>query len=151
VHPITTYQGYIVELHRIPGNSSNPTLFPVILQTGLIGTSSDFVMASSVVSPDPTVIGQNLGIELAKQGYDVWLGNNRGNKYGMRHTNLSVESEEFWRFSFDQIAQFDTPTIVDFVVNFTGKGNLTVYFLVPNTPFLDQIEYTLWATLKDRQ
>lgn len=62
---------------------------PVILQHGLTGTSSNFVMASPYVNLSPQVIGQNLGFELAKRGLDVWLSNNRGNEHGMQHISLS--------------------------------------------------------------
>lgn len=118
---MTTYQDYIVQLHRIP----NPGKKPVLLQTGLIGTSADFVMASANVSRDRKVIGHNMAIELAKQGFDVWLSNNRGSKYGLCHTTLQSESKKFWEFSFDEISQFDTPAIIDFVLNFTRHGQYT--------------------------
>jgi hypothetical protein len=35
-------------------------------------------------------------------GYDVWLGNMRGNTYGLRHVNKSItpKTNEFWDFRF---------------------------------------------------
>jgi len=35
---------------------------------------------------------------LARAGYDVWLGNNRGNKYSMGHMSMSNTDHEFWDF-----------------------------------------------------
>jgi lysosomal acid lipase/cholesteryl ester hydrolase len=32
----------------------------------------------------------------ARYGYDVWLGNSRGNKYSMAHSFLDVKSEDYW-------------------------------------------------------
>jgi len=124
---VTTYQGYQLELHRILLPEWWPLLgyiprYPVILQPGLVGTSSDFVMASDKVSFDPDIIGQNMGFELAKQNYDVWLSNNRGSEYGLGHVRLNPKNQSFWQFSFDEIAQFDTPAIVDYVRNVTQVG-----------------------------
>ncbi len=72
IHPVATYDGYIVELHRIP----NPGGKPVVLIPGLVGNSAEFVMATTEVSKDPRVIGRNMGLELHKQGFDVWMINN---------------------------------------------------------------------------
>ena len=35
---------------------------------------------------------------LADAGYDVWIGNNRGTKYGMRHISLGHKDPKFWDF-----------------------------------------------------
>ena len=35
---------------------------------------------------------------LAENGYDVWMGNNRGSKYGLNHTHLSPYEREFYRY-----------------------------------------------------
>lgn len=33
---------------------------------------------------------------LASQGYDVWLGNNRGTRYSQGHVSLSPINAEYW-------------------------------------------------------
>ena len=38
---------------------------------------------------------------LANQGYDVWLGNNRGNRFSNGHTLLDTSSREYWEFDWE--------------------------------------------------
>lgn len=39
-----------------------------------------------------------LAFILADQGYDVWLGNARGNLYSKAHVTYNVDSPAFWNF-----------------------------------------------------
>ena len=43
----------------------------------------------------------------ANRGFDVWLGNMRGNYYSREHHRLSANDKEFWEFSFDEMARYD--------------------------------------------
>jgi hypothetical protein len=52
------------------------------------------------------------GGRLFDAGFDVWLCNNRGNKYSCKHVNLAPSSERFWNFSMDEMARYDIPAVV---------------------------------------
>ena len=67
---------------------------------------------------------QSLGYILADLGFDVWLGNMRGNTYGRKHVKYVTNSDEFWDFSFDEMAAYDLPAMINFVLNFTDQNQL---------------------------
>nr|CAD7603633.1 unnamed protein product [Timema genevievae] len=59
-HTVTTEDGYILTLHRIPYGKSA------------------FILADA--------------------GYDVWLGNTRGNTYSKKHVSLKSTDKAYWAF-----------------------------------------------------
>jgi lysosomal acid lipase/cholesteryl ester hydrolase len=61
----------------------------------------------------------NLPFILARQGYDVWLGNARGNKYSQYHVHLSPKHQPFWNFSMNELAMRDLPDTVDVRFSFS--------------------------------
>jgi len=61
---------------------------------------------------------------LADAGYDVWLGNYRGNTYSRGHCHLTDEDFDYWKFSWDQMAEFDLPASIDYVIDVTGQEKI---------------------------
>ncbi|KAG2220893.1 hypothetical protein INT45_013022 [Circinella minor] len=68
---------------------------------------------------------RNLPLLLAEKGYDVWLGNARGNKYSQNHLWRNPRYHEFWGFSLNEYAIYDLPDVVDYILDHTGVRNLT--------------------------
>ncbi|KAG0260066.1 cholesterol esterase [Mortierella polycephala] len=67
---------------------------------------------------------RSLAFILAEAGYDVWLGNARGNKYSLKHMFLKPHEKKFWDFSMDELALFDMPDTVNYILNRTGAPSL---------------------------
>mmetsp|Transcript_23478 Transcript_23478/g.67051 ORF Transcript_23478/g.67051 Transcript_23478/m.67051 type:complete len:494 (-) Transcript_23478:115-1596(-) len=122
-HRVITEDGYILIVFRIPhgrnasappaeGRSVRPA---ILLQHGILDSSFAYVANFG---------HQSLAYILADAGYDVWLGNNRGNRYSKSHVSLSPLSSQFWNFSWSEMAEQDLPAEVDYILNHTGGSRL---------------------------
>ena len=60
-----------------------------------------------------------LGFVLANRGYDVWFGNNRGNKHSRAHSTLNPNDKQFWDYTFEEMGIFDLPAVFNYVSNST--------------------------------
>lgn len=63
---------------------------------------------------------RNLAFALAKRGFDVWLGNYRGNTYSRNHTSLSPDDPSFWKFTYDNQALQDLPAELAYIQTVTN-------------------------------
>ncbi|GBP35680.1 Lipase 3 [Eumeta japonica] len=109
-HRVRTEDGYILGLFHIPRNGS-----VVFLMHGMLGSSDDWVTAGSETG---------LAYLLSEAGYDVWLGNARGNKHSRRHIRLTPASEQFWDFTWDEIGRLDLPIMIDYVLKESNATQL---------------------------
>uniref|UniRef100_A0ACB8F897 Uncharacterized protein n=2 Tax=Sphaerodactylus townsendi TaxID=933632 RepID=A0ACB8F897_9SAUR len=110
-YEVLTHDGYFLKLNRIRGGSKSAVLLMHCLD-----------MEGSVwVSNLPD---NSLGFMLADAGYDVWIGNNRGNSWSRRHQHLTVDQQEFWDFSFHEMGIFDLPAMIDFILLETGQQQI---------------------------
>lgn len=61
---------------------------------------------------------------LADAGYDVWMGNARGNTYSRKHKKLDPNKSRFWNFSWHEIGVIDVPAMIDYALAFSGQKTL---------------------------
>ena len=67
----------------------------------------------------------SLAFHLAWAGYDVWLGNARGNKYSRGHEHWDEYWGDYWNFNIQDLA-IDLNENIDWVLKETGKKRLTL-------------------------
>ncbi|KAG5311345.1 LIP3 Lipase, partial [Pseudoatta argentina] len=107
-HIVQTEDGYLLTLHRIPGNKK----LPMLLQHGLLGSSADWVIPGK---------DKGFAFILADRGYDVWLGNFRGNTNSRAHVSLSPSDSKFWNFSFHELGVYDLPAMISYITDKTSQ------------------------------
>ena len=91
------------------------------------------------------------GLILANRGYDVWLGNVRGNKYCENHVSLNSSDPEFWQFTFQNMSQYDLPAAFEYIhsqtnqmINYIGHSQGTIIMFAA----LSEHDPTVLAYLK---
>ena len=111
-YKIVTEDNYILTLYRLPGKSP----YPILLTHGILDSSDTYLIR-----------GENsLGITLANEGHDVWLGNLRGNRYSRKHVYLDPDKDaKYWDYGYHEVGYYDLPAILDKVLNETKATNVT--------------------------
>ncbi|CAH0560376.1 unnamed protein product [Brassicogethes aeneus] len=116
---VTTWDGYILEIFRIP-SKLNETVSkpksPILLFPGLLRDARCML-----------ILGEDSpAIYYAKQGYDVWIANRRGTEYS-NHIKYTKDDKEFWNFSFHEMGSIDVPTIVEKVAEVSKQPGNIIY------------------------
>jgi pimeloyl-ACP methyl ester carboxylesterase len=87
-------------------------------QHGLTSAANTWIVNEPEVAP---------AFQLARAGYDVWLGNNRGNQNSPLHSYLNQEDnpKEYFDYSFQELGTYDLPAQITLVLKRTGAKKLT--------------------------
>ncbi|XP_057340692.1 lipase 3-like [Microplitis mediator] len=116
-HNVTTSDGYILQIFRIPngkesvGVDNKPA---ILIEHGLMASADIWA-----------TMKRSLAYFLADAGYDVWIGNVRGNTYGRAHQTLSPDNPLFWNFTFHEYGVIDYAETIDYVLGTINQTSLT--------------------------
>lgn len=130
-HDVVTEDGYILKVFNVRGDKTRP----VYLQHGFTDSADTFIIRGLT----------SLVITLADEGYDVWAGNYRGNKYAQCHQTLDPKTDKlFWDYSQHEMGVYDLPAMIDHVLKKTGQkqlqaighsqGTMTFYIMAAEKP-----------------
>ncbi|XP_050539571.1 lipase 3-like isoform X2 [Daktulosphaira vitifoliae] len=112
-HTIPTDDRYLIDMFRIKGHGGPPFL----LLHALMGASDQWFLRDRQ---------HDLPSILVNSGYDVWLGDFRGNIYSRKHESLNVSSAEYWKFSIDEWIYYDLPAMIDYVCKESGYDKIYI-------------------------
>lgn len=124
-HVVLTKDGYLLGLHRLPAKKGEhrerfgvSTGKPVVyLHHGLLMNSEVWICL--------TDSQRSVAFVLVELGFDVWLGNNRGNKYSKKSIHHNANSTRFWDYSIDDYAWHDIPDSIDYILRITKEQSLS--------------------------
>ncbi|KID89918.1 triacylglycerol lipase [Metarhizium guizhouense ARSEF 977] len=127
-HIVQTKDGYLLGIHRLQwrrgeeGQKVNCGVGStrkrvVYLHHGLLMNSEVWVCLTDE--------RRCLPFELVERGFDVWLGNNRGNKYSKKSIHASPTTVKFWDFSMDEFAFHDIPDTISYILETTEQTSLS--------------------------
>jgi len=119
-HRIVTEDGFILTSWRIPGEVNEKPKErrkrkPVMMQHGLFDSSYAWLVLNTT---------DCLPMQLAREGYDVWITNSRGNFFSADHLDPEYDSNliysKFWDFTFHEMGVYDLPANIWHIRNITG-------------------------------
>ncbi|KAK3924730.1 Lipase 3 [Frankliniella fusca] len=129
-HRVYTDDGYILEVHRIPGPrgsgrgrgargrpapsgaaAGTKQRPPVLMAPGFAATSECLVLRNNT-----------LAFMLADADFDVWLINYRGSFYGRAHKSLRAADARFWDFGVHENGVHDVASTLRYMERATGQG-----------------------------
>jgi len=106
------------ERAKLPQSQQTNILQPVMLQHGLTGSSDGWFSNAQ----------GSIGFHMANQGYDVWVPNNRGNKYSKTYNNPNITDQQFYDYSFTELGTMDQPALFKHVLGHYQDSNTQVYY-----------------------
>ncbi|RZC35005.1 gastric triacylglycerol lipase, partial [Asbolus verrucosus] len=116
-HFVMTDDGYFLTIFRVQDKFSSFKKQPILLHHGIISSAVGFMTSGD----------RSLAFYLARNGYDMWLANHRGNTYSLGHSHLKTSDPKYWNFSFHEIGLYDLPATMEYITKKTGNFRKIIY------------------------
>lgn len=121
----TTEDGFELTLFRIlPSDATKKTVKTVLFQHGLTMDAESWFQSTRDMLPEGSTDIPAF-LTLADEGYDVWMGNNRGTKYSNENANFPYaddisymmeyikQNNAKYNFSWAEMGKYDLPAMFD--------------------------------------
>ena len=144
---VTTPDDYILSVWHLKPKAPNGKV--VFLQHGLADTAWTFFQLGS----------KSLPFLLLKEGFDVWLGNIRGNIFSNKHVSKDPKDVKsgFGEYSIDDFVEYDLPTMINYVKSRVGakkmsyighsQGTTIFFMLAMHNPTLFETSFDRFCAL----
>ena len=113
-YPVTEEDGHVLSIWHL--QPKNPNGKVVYFQHGLGDTSWTFFQLKH----------KSLPFFLVKEGFDVWLGNHRGNVFSAKF-NPEIKDTGLFNCTMDDFVKLDLPAMINYVKSRTGVEK--IYYL----------------------
>lgn len=115
-HEVQTEDGYLLSIYRLPQRDMQRSNRKVmLLMHGMTSAAQAFLTFGKKGSA---------AYQYYDAGYDIWIGNNRGNTYSRHHVKLDPNKLEFWNFSWHEMGVYDLPAMIDYILMHTNQTQL---------------------------
>ncbi|XP_063923589.1 lipase member J-like isoform X2 [Zophobas morio] len=114
LHNVTTEDGYIITMFRIPNGNRKG----VILLHHSIATHSHIYLWQG---------NNSLALTLWRDGFDVWLANQRGTIFSDKHVNMTKYDFAYWDFSVHEMGLYDVTSELELIQSKTN-GSQVIFF-----------------------
>ena len=152
-HTFVCPDGFVIGIHRIinPFRQQSQTRGTVLMFHGFSVNPNSFLVTGSGggINSPPGISSPNLGFEIARIGFDVWLLEQRGLPYSSNNTRYTRTSNEYWNWSLDDIAFYDLAGGIEYIRKYTGRdqigyvgysqGNAVMFYLLSMVPKYNNI------------
>ena len=121
-YTLVTEDGYVLSLYRLPGTVQEIADGGIKQKPAVLMVHAQDCDMMEWVWNDSERANAFI---LARAGYDVWLANNRGNKYSNTHLTLSRHDKAYWDYYQEDMGLKDLPTFIDHILETTGLETIS--------------------------